>query len=224
MPEGKNPYSTVFWNRAGVFVETDRTAGGTSVFTTVHSDQDVQSIDIDQDGLPDLVLVGESRPGRRINHCPAGGSCDFVNRGSGRFADETADRIPPGKPGGGVEGETTTDPLVDFVRVLRLQPRRGRHDFARQYGLNATSHQEQPLVWLNDGTGHFTTLKVGDFVRQASEALIDIRHLAATRNGYNHHDAVSNRRRRLCIRGLNVFGLLATKPYRITSVQAALRH
>lgn len=47
--------------------------------------------------------------------------------------------------------------------------------------------RDLPLIWLNDGAGHFSTLKVGDFVAAGREApMFGSRpHLVATRNGYS---------------------------------------
>ena len=71
--------------------------------------------------------------------------------------------------------------------------------------------QDQPLIWLNDGTGHFSTLKVGDFVPPGKEYLIGSDFLMATRNGYTFITMQ-------CFpgRGLEIAGLLASTPYRTT--------
>ena len=50
--------TTILRNRAGVFVETDTTAlHAPGVFENTRLDHDVQAIDVNQGGLPDLVLV-----------------------------------------------------------------------------------------------------------------------------------------------------------------------
>jgi hypothetical protein len=77
--------------------------------------------------------------------------------------------------------------------------------------------QNQPLIWLNDGTGHFSTLKVGDFVAAGREPQIGSPHLVRTRNGYSFITALSYEGSG----GLRVKGLLATKPYRITPTSSA---
>jgi hypothetical protein len=222
---GKNPNSTVFWNRAGVFVETDTTAlPAPDVFGVHHEDLDVQSIDVNRDGLPDLVLIGNQNG---CTNCPLPSGWFvqiFINHGNGRFVDETAARIPPGEAWGGVEGQTTTDPLALWVRVLDFN-QDGAADFAVEYIISATGlKQSQPLVWLNDGTGHFSTLKVGDFVTPGNESLLGGGHLMATRNGYSFITTqFSTGGGAFTTKGLNVVGLLATKPYRVTSIPSALR-
>jgi hypothetical protein len=75
----------------------------------------------------------------------------------------------------------------------------------------------QPLIWLNDGTGHFSTLKVGDFVAAGRETqqpvnVINRTRLVATRNGYSFIAISYNPR---VSHPLTVTGLLATKPYRL---------
>jgi hypothetical protein len=75
--------------------------------------------------------------------------------------------------------------------------------------------QGRPLVWLNDGTGHFSTLTVGDFVTAGNESLLGGGHLIATRNGYSFITTqFQTGGGAFTTRGLNVIGLLATKPYR----------
>ncbi len=78
-----------------------------------------------------------------------------------------------------------------------------------------------PFIWLNDGAGHFSTLKVGDFVAAGSENSVfgGKPHLVATRNGYSFITTQFVPQSGI----LRVHGLLATKPYRITP-QARARH
>lgn len=75
--------------------------------------------------------------------------------------------------------------------------------------------QDLPLVWLNDGAGHFSALKVGDLVVAGNERLLgNPNHLIATRNGYSFiapQVFPSSR-------DLRITGLLATRPYRLTGV------
>jgi FG-GAP-like repeat len=211
--------STILWNRLGVFVETDATALPAPVTFTGHYDTDVQRIDVNQDGLPDLVLVG----GQNTSLSSGWFVQILVNQGNRQFVDETADRVPPGDGGGGTEGVSTSAPAAHWVRVLDFN-QDGAPDFSVEVQPNGPLQFPlplgQPLVWLNDGTGHFSTLKVGDFVTLGQEGQLGMGHLVATRNGFSFISTTYN--------GnpggwpLSLRGLLATKPYRITPSPRAL--
>ncbi len=99
----------------------------------------------------------------------------------------------------------------------------GATDFFLRLGAGSagTFQQDQPLIWLNDGTGHFSTLTVGDFVPAGRESMLGPSpHLIATRHGYSFITPRSFPGSG----GLKLMGLLASKPYRITPVPSALRH
>jgi hypothetical protein len=193
--------TTILWNRLGVFAEADATAlPAPGVFVNTRLDHEVRRIDVNQDGLPDLVLVGSQ----------AGYNGWFVqilvNKGNRQFADETADRVPLGEASGGTAGEQA--PNAGKVRVIDFN-QDGAPDFFLGFdrGGNAFT-QGQPLIWLNDGTGHFTTLKVGDFVAAGQESLLGGKpQLMATRHGYSFITLQNFGPGR----GLRVTGLLATK-------------
>lgn len=201
--------STILWNRAGVFSESDTTAlSAPGLFENTRLDQDVQRIDVNQDGLPDLVLAGT-----RAEY--SGWFVQvFVNKGNRQFVDETADRVPQGDAFGGTTGEPAAFP--SRVQVLDFN-QDGAPDFfvafQRDLPTNTAFAHSLPFVWLNDGTGHFTTLKMGDFIAPGQESLLGVKpRLVATRNGYSfvtlQNFAASG--------GLRVTGLLATRPYRST--------
>lgn len=118
--------------------------------------------------------------------------------------DETADRVPQGESSAGTAGEQA--PIPRRVHVIDFN-QDGAPDFFVEIRNNPIT-QGQPLVWLNDGTGHFTTLKVGDFVAPGKESLLGGKPLlVATRFGYSF----------IALQnfgpggGLRVTGLLASK-------------
>ena len=89
-PNGKNRRTTILWNRSGVFVETDVTElPSAESFPTNRLDADVERLDVNQDGLPDLVLVGTQAryTGWFVQI--------LINKGNRLFVDETADRVLP---------------------------------------------------------------------------------------------------------------------------------
>lgn len=211
--------STILWNRAGVFVETDATKlPAPGIFSNGHYDHDAQRIDVNQDGLPDLILVG----GQNTSLSSGWFVQVLVNHGDRKFVDETADRVPSGEGGGGTEGVSTTAPSAQWVRVLDFN-QDGAPDFSVEMQKNGAMRlpSDTPLIWLNDGTGHFSTLKVRDFVAPGEEDRLGLGHLVATRNGLSFISTTYNPNS-----GgwpLSVKGLLATRPYRVTTRSLAPR-
>jgi hypothetical protein len=190
--------ATILWNRAGQFSESDITQLPASTFFADRYELGVQRIDVNQDGLPDLVLVGT----RQSTY--AGWFVQIlVNRGNRQFVDETAARIPQGEAG------RATGPGAFVVHQLDFN-HDGAPDFYVEF-VGPGLSQDLPLIWLNDGTGKFSTLKVEDFVTAADAFRIGASpHLVETANGYSFMttNALSA--------GLRVIGLLASKPYRTT--------
>ncbi len=229
-------HTTILWNRGGAFTGGDKTElPAPSAFGTGHIDLDVQPIDFNGDGLPDLVMVGSQ-----------GGAAVFYdgwfvqllqNQGDGTFADVTASYLAASDASGGIPGVATGSAWPLRIRVLDYNGD-GLPDFAVEYYAPTWgwSNQDlglpgdlgvfgghlppsQPLIYLNDGKAHFSTLKVGDFVAPGYEQALGGGHLVRTRNGYSfitpHLSPGTNGDFRP---GLHVTGLLATKPYRSPSV------
>lgn len=179
----------IFWNRDGVFVETDTTAlTAPARFPNTHGEINFEGLDVNQDGLMDLVLSGNQNPldGWYLQI--------FVNHGDKQFVDETAERVPPGEDSGGTEGVDTgaakAGPSNRYLQVLDFN-RDGAPDIFVGFLIsnkNVPITPSQPLLWLNDGTGHFSTLKVRDFVAAGKETesptnVLATWHLVPTRNG-----------------------------------------
>jgi hypothetical protein len=201
--------TTIYWNHAGKFSDTDKTLlPSNAMFAGSHIDLDAQAIDINGDGRMDIVLVGtQGKPfydGWFVQI--------LINQGNHTFFDETATRLSPGAMSGGTIGTETSTPWAPWVRFIDFNG-----DGFMDFTLDVTTagyivSQSQPLVWVNDGTGHFTTLNVGDFVSPGSEWMLGNTHLMATQNGYSFINPQSYSGSG----GLVVIGLLASKPYRIT--------
>ena len=133
----------------------------------------------------------------------------LMNRGDGTFADETALRLQPHEQSSGVAVDA---PWARWVDVLDFNGD-GAADFvmsptARDFGPN------QPLIWLNDGRGRFSALKVHDFIPPGSvhewNWLLRDAPLVRTRHGYSYIVTLSYPG----TGGLILTGLLATRPYR----------
>ena len=204
----KIPNETILWNRGGVFTDADATQlpDPGILLPNARWDADAERLDVNQDGLQDLVLVGTQAPSY------AGWWVQIlVNKGNRMFVDETADRVPHGQASGGTDGPRGNSTFA--VEVLDFN-QDGAPDFfiGLTAGVAGTLKPDQPLIWINDGTGHFSTLKVGDFVAAGKEAVLGgSPHLVATRHGYSF----TTLRSFTGSGGLKLMGVLATKPYRI---------
>lgn len=109
----------------------------------------------------------------------------LINRGDRTFIDETSSRLQPHERFGGRVGEETGAPWAQWVEVLDFDGD-GVSDFAvKPHPAGRQLRQNQPLVWLNDGSGQFAALNVHDFVQPGEEYLITGAVLMRTRHGYS---------------------------------------
>jgi hypothetical protein len=202
--------TTIYWNHAGTFSDADKTVlPATAAFPASHIDLDAQVMDVNGDGRPDIVLAGtQGQP-----YYDGWFVQILINQGNHVFYDETAERLPPGAASGGSIGASTGAPWAMWVRPIDFNGD-GFPDFAIDFNPGPhTLSQSQPLVWLNDGTGHFSTLRVADFVDPGSEWMLGApTHLMATRNGYGFITLQSYSGSG----GLVLTGLLPGTPYRVT--------
>ena len=160
--------SFVFWNHAGAFSEQHKTSlPSPEVFArNGHIDLDAAALDADGDGLLDLVIVGT-----QMNPFYDGWFVQLLmNRGDRTFADETSLRLQPHEQSSGNAGVATHAPWAFWVDVLDFNG-----DGAADFVMTPTAgdiRPNQPLIWLNDGSGRFSALKVHDFVRPGYEWLL----------------------------------------------------
>ncbi len=218
-----SPGSFVFWNRAGAFSERDKTTLPTSAPFALgdrpgdggrhrgHTDLDAAALDADGDGLLDLVIVGT-----QLDPFYDGWFVQLLmNRGDRAFADETSLRLQPHEQSSGNAGVATGAPWAQRVDVVDFNGD-GAADFVMSPTPSAGIVAEylrpnQPLIWLNDGSGRFSALKVHDFVRPGYEWLLLEARLVKTRHGYSY---ITTRRSDPGTGGRVLTGLLATRPYR----------
>ena len=204
--------TTIFWNRQGVFANGNVTAlPEVARFQRSHEDLDARAIDFTGDGLLDLVVVGTQ--GNPAYY--AGWFVQlFVNQGNRRFVEETDARLEPSDAAGGIPGERS---ILNGIAPFWITPLdfdgNGTPDFSIQFGRGSSAAGiplDVPIIWLNDGTGRFSTLKVGDFVADADRPAMGHAHVVRTKDGYSFFHAVATQGNG----GLRVRGVLATKPYR----------
>lgn len=199
-----NRQSAILWNQNGVFSENNMTLLPQTTAFSSHIDTDIEPIDINGDGLKDLIIIGTQGQ-------PAFYDGYFVqlllNEGNKNFVDMTSTYLSGSGAMGGSEGLATQTLWPLWVQVLDFN-RDGFSDFAIEFN-GGELKQSTPLVWLNDGTGHFSTLKVSDFVAPGEEYLLGDGRLYPTDNGYSFVATQvysgSN--------GLLLSGLVASKAY-----------
>ena len=178
--------TTIFWNRQGVFANGNVTAlPEVARFQRSHEDLDSAAIDFTGDGLLDLVVVGtQGNPAYYDGWFVQ----LFVNQGNRRFVEETDARLEPSDAAGGIPGERS---ILNGIAPFWITPLdfdgNGTPDFSIQFGRgsNGTLPLEVPIIWLNDGTGRYSTLKVGDFVADADRVFMGYAHVVPTKDGYS---------------------------------------
>jgi hypothetical protein len=174
-----NTKTAVLWNRSGLFSQTDMTLIPAPASFPTHIDLDMQPIDINGDGFRDLVVTGtQGQPfydGWFVQL--------LLNNGGHSFVDVTANLVASTDAMGGTPGQRTGAPWGMWVNVADYN-RDGFQDFALEYA-GAQLTQATPLIWLNDGTGHFHPIKVSDLVAPGEEWRLGGAHLMPTANGYS---------------------------------------
>jgi hypothetical protein len=172
--------SIVLWNKNGSYSESAMTKLPAPAGLPSHIDTDIQKIDFNYDGRPDLVVVG-------TNGSPFydGAFVQLLrNDGNGGFTDVTASSMAAADAMTAAANATTNAPWAMWVKTLDFNGD-GVLDFAVEYN-GQMLKQSTPLVWLNDGAGHFTTLKVSDFVAPGDEWRMAGGHFYKTDNGYSY--------------------------------------
>jgi hypothetical protein len=172
--------SIILWNQHGTFSESAMTKLAAPAGMTAPIATDIQKVDFNYDGRPDLIQIGTSGApfydGAFVQL--------LLNDGKGGFTDVTASNVAAADAMTAVPNTTTGKPWAQWIQILDFN-NDGVLDFAIEYN-GASLQQSTPLVWLNDGTGHFTTLKVGDFVAAGEEWRLGNGHFYKTALGYSY--------------------------------------
>ncbi len=203
-----NQHSLIFWNQGGRFSASAYTElpfngsfGGNDTQTV-----DVQAVDLNGDGRKDLILLGTQR-----NPFYDGWMIQIlIDHGNRNYVDETAARLAMADRSGGTPGQVTQTPWGKFIYVMDFN-RDSAPDFVvapwSGPGLLSSS---TPVVWLNDGSGHFTTLKAGDLVDNNH---LELFHFSVEPFQTSQGTSFVNATRP----GLNLRVIAATAPYPATA-------
>jgi hypothetical protein len=106
------------------------------------------------------------------------------NDGNDGYTDVTTSAMAASDAMTSAPNTTTGKPWAQWIKILDFN-NDGVLDFTVEYN-GASLQQSTPLVWLNDGAGHFTTLKVGDFVAAGEEWRLGNGHFYKTEFGYSY--------------------------------------
>ena len=213
-----NRHTTVFWNDDGAFTERRKTSLPTPApFTHAHIDLHAASIDADADGRRDLIVVGtQGEPFYQGWFLQL-----LMNRGDGTFADETRDRVRRNDWFRGTVRAETTAPWAQRIVVLDFNGDEAADFTIRFSGGPFQWPGSQPLVWLNDGAGRFTALRVDDFLEPGMDEWIFASTLRRRDMMYTTTRLIKTRHGYSFIApqayapdgGFVITGLLAIRPY-----------
>ena len=148
--------SVVLWNQGGRFAESAKSTLPASASFSNQIVLDARPADVNGDGLQDLLVTGtQGQPYYDGWYVQV-----LLNQGNRQFTDATAHLMAPADARGGTPGAGTGTPWGMWIKPVDFN-RDGFTDFTVDYN-GPLVIANTPLVWLNDGTGHFSTLKAGD--------------------------------------------------------------
>jgi len=169
----------ILWNQGGTYSQDAMTKLAAPAGLPAYIALDIQKMDFNGDGRLDLVQVG-------TNGSPFydGAFIQLLrNDGNNVYTDVTAESMTAAEAMTSVAGQSKGNPWAMWVKVIDFN-NDGVMDFSVEYN-GGNLKASTPLVWLNDGSGHFTTLKASDFVAAGDEWLLGSGHLYKTDNGYS---------------------------------------
>ena len=193
----------ILWNQGGKYSQNGMTQLPAPAGLPVHIALDIQKVDFNVDGKDDLIVVGTN--GQPFYD---GAFIQLLrNDGNNVYTDVTAESMTAADAMTAVAGQSKGNPWAMWVNIVDFN-NDGVKDFTVEYN-GGNLKASTPLVWLNDGSGHFTTLKASDFVAAGDEWLLGSGHFYKTEKGYSilttHYYGPN---------GLQLGGYLSTQEYK----------
>lgn len=144
--------SLVYWGTGTGFNAATVTALPQGYFGDTRVVHDIAAMDIDGDGDNDLLLLSsESTPSTAYAD---GWSLEVVRNDGGSFVNATADHFRLEDTREGLPNQDSNIGASQFIRLMDVNGD-GTRDIVITQFMNDKPTENTPVVWVNDGFGHF---------------------------------------------------------------------
>lgn len=163
----KEHRSLVYWNTGKGFSASGMSYLPQGYFGDTRIVHDIAAMDIDNDGDADLLLLGsESTP---ADAYADGWSLDVVRNDNGTFVADTARHFAAQDSHEGLPNENSKVGAGEFIRLIDVNGD-GFKDVVITQFMNSLPTANTPVVWTNDGFGHFeVALRAGQLNTLAND-------------------------------------------------------
>lgn len=149
---GSEHRSAVFWNTGSGYSAASMAFLPQGFYGDYRIVHDIAAMDLDGDGDKDLILLSsESRP---ANAYGDGWAIDTLRNDNGSFVDDTASHFAHADRFEGLPNEVSKIGASEFIRLLDVNGD-GFKDLVITQFMNHLPTANTPVVWTNDGFGHF---------------------------------------------------------------------
>lgn len=166
-PYNKEHRSLVYWNSGAGFDAAKVSYLPAGYFGDARLVHDIAAIDIDADGDQDLLLLSsEALP----THAYADGwSLEVLRNDKGSFVDATSNHFSVSDSREGLPNTDSNIGASEFIRLIDVN-RDGAKDIVITQFMNDLPSANTPVVWTNDGFGHFeVALRAGQLATLSAD-------------------------------------------------------
>ncbi|HEU4850818.1 MAG TPA: FG-GAP-like repeat-containing protein [Telluria sp.] len=168
-----NPYQTdhrslVYWNTGAGFSASNVTFLPQGYFGDARIVHDISAMDIDGDGDKDLMLLSsESVP---MDAYADGWSLEVLRNEGGAFVNATSSHFQAGETQEGLPNTKSNVGASQFIRLMDVNGD-GTQDIVITQFMNQLPGANTPIVWTNDGFGHFeVALRAGQLTALTNDS------------------------------------------------------